>query len=719
MLSATCRSSFVAAAAVVVCACTMPQRRAAVAAPAQGDALPATARRPLMRFPDIHGDTIIFVYGNDIWSVAADGGDATRLTFHDGAERFPKFSPDGDLIAFTGEYDGNGDVYVMDSGGGNIRRVTYHPGFDQVIGWHPKSGKILFRSARSSFSRFNRLFLISPDGTGLETLILNEAATGSFSPDASKIAYNKTARENRTWKRYRGGRAQEVYIYDFATDTDTNVTNFDGTDRIPMWIGDKVYFTSDRDRVLNIYSVDPATRRVEQLTHHTDYDARRPSAGGTSIVYEVGGSLWVLDVTTKRTRQVPVAIRADAEEARPHLESVADRITGFDVSPSGKRALIVARGEIFSVPRKDGPTRNLTADCGARDKDAAWSPDGKTVAYFSDKRGEYELYLVDAKGKTEAVRWSRHKDGYRHTLRWSPDSKKIAFADQTLRCYYLDVKTKKITEIDRAEFENVDVSLDVKPIYDFAWSPDSRYIAYSKMNADLVFQIHIYALDTGRSHRVSNGLFNDFHPTFTRDGEHLLFVSNRRFDPTFCDFEWEMVYKDVAGLYAMTLRDDGPSILPYKSDEEEVEEDDDAADDEADENAAADHDDADTDDGAGNDDVVIDFDGIAGRVEALPLSRGNYRTLATNDGAVFYLNAADGDFNRFEYRAVGPRNLYRFSFDDREEATVVKGVSGYRISADGKTIVYRKGDSIGLVSASATASDGDKLDLSDLQMWLD
>ena len=729
------------------CSCALPERHTAVAEsnqPTTTTSQPAAAlasqlagsspRRPLMRFPDIHGDRIVFVYGNDIWTVGAEGGDAVRLTLHDGAEQFPRFSPDGQLIAFTGEYDGNADVYVMNAMGGQIRRVTYHPGFDQVVGWHPTNGKILFRSGRSSFSRFNRLFLASTDGTGIEELILNEAANGSFAPDGSKIAYNKTARENRTWKRYRGGRAQEVYIYDFEADTDTAVTNFDGTDRIPMWIGDKVYFTSDRDRVLNIYSVDPETKAIEQITHHTEYDARRPSAGGNKIVYELGGSLWVLDVDTKQTKQVPIEIRADAPETRPRLVDVSGNITGFDVSPSGKRALVVARGEVFSVPKKDGPTRNLSRDCGARDKDAAWSPDGKTVAYFSDKSGEYELYLIDSKGRTEAVRLTEHTDGYRHTLRWSPDSNKIAYADHTLRFYYIDVETKDITEVDRAEFENVDVALDVKPIYDFAWSPDSRFIAYSKMNADLVFQVHIHSLDTGKTTRVGNGLFSDFHPVFTPDGEHLLFVSNRRFDPTYCDFEWELVYKDVAGIYAMTLRKDGPSILPYKSDEEETDrgdEDDDEADDvdtDEDSRSSGSSEDAKETEDDGDDDedgddegveVVIDFDGIADRVEALPLPRGNYRSLATNADAVFYLNADDGDFNRFEYRALGPRDLMRFSFDDREEETVVKGVSGYKISADGKSIVYRKDNSIGIVDAGETDADGDELDVSDLKILLD
>ncbi|MFQ6070127.1 MAG: S41 family peptidase [Candidatus Aminicenantales bacterium] len=658
-------------------------------------------KRPLMRFPDIHGKTVVFVHGEDIWSVPAEGGVATRLTIHDGEERFPKFSPDGKLIAFTGEYDGNGDVYVMNSYGGKITRVTYHPGYDEVVGWHPLKNKILFRSNRHSYSRFNRLYLISPDGTGLEELILHEAAQGSFSPDGKKIAYNKTSREFRTWKRYKGGRAQEVYVYDFNKNEETNITNFAGTDRIPMWIGDKIYFSSDRDGVLNIYAYDTKREKIGQITLHKEYDVRRPSMGGDKIVYELGGTLWLLDTKSKKTKKIPVEIQQDAPEVRPYLKDVKDFITDFDISPSGKRALIVARGEVFSVPREEGPTRNLTESSGSREKDAVWSPNGKSIAYLSDRSGEYEIYLTHPLGKEEPLRLTSHKDGYRHTLRWSPDSKKIAFADQTLRCYILDLTTRKIKEVDKAHYENVDVSLDLKPIYDFAWSPDSRYLAYSKMDKDLVYKVYIYSLETGKTNCVSNGTFNDFNPVFSRDGEHLFFISNRRFDPTFCDFEWEMVYKKVAGIYCLTLRKDGQPLLPFKSDEEGAEEEEKVIKEKKEVR------------------VTIDFEGLAGRIEALPLPRGNYRSLAVSKDAIFYLNAEEGDYNRFEFRARGAQNLYAFSFSSRKSHPVIEGIDSYKLSADGSHVIYRKRKMIGIIPSSAVNSKGKSLNLSGLKMWLD
>ncbi len=661
----------------------------------------ASTERPLMRFPDVHDGLVVFVHQADIWSVPAEGGVATRLTIHDGAETFPKFSPDGSLIAFTGEYDGNADVYIMDVHGGDITRVTYHPYYDEVVGWHPTKNKIIFRSFRKSFNRFNRLFLISPDGTGIEELIMHEAVQGSFSPDGNRIAYNRISRESRTWKRYRGGTAQDIYMFDFVKNKDKRLTDFEGTDRIPMWIGDKIYFSSDRDRVLNIYSYDTGSGEIDQVTRHTEYDVRRPSMGGDRIVYELGGTLWLLDVSTGETGRIPVEIRADSPEVRPYIKKVDDLITGYDCSPSGKRALVVARGEVFTVPAEEGAIRNLTEDSGARDKDAAWSPDGKSIAYLSDKSGEYEIYITDQTG-TDRTKISEHKDGYRHTLRWSPDSEKIAFADQTLSLYFIDVSSKKIKKVDKAEFENIDVSLDLKPIYDFHWSPDSRYIAYSKMNEDLVFQVYIYSLESGESKCVSNGIFNDFEPVFSKCGKYLFFVSNRRFDPTFCDFEWEMTYKKAAGIYCLNLDEQTESLLPYKSDEEK--------------DAGEEKDEEDNDDEKG---VEIDFEGIESRIEALPLPPGNYRSLATNESSIFYLNKDEGDFNRFEFRAIGPRDLMRFSFDDREEKTVIKEIDGYKLSADGKHIVYRKGSSIGIIEAAAVESSGESLDLSGLEMLLE
>ncbi|MBN2172957.1 MAG: PD40 domain-containing protein [Bacteroidales bacterium] len=655
---------------------------------------------PLMRFPDIHENLVVFVHGEDIWSVPATGGIATRLTINDGEERYPKISPDGSMIAFTGYYDGNPDVYVMNKYGGNITRLTYHPSYDQVIGWHPAKNKIIFNSYRPGYPGYTRLYLIKPDGTGLEELIMHEAAQGSFSPDGSKIAYNKVSRENRTWKRYQGGTAQEVYIYDFVTNEEKNISNYTGTDRLPMWIGDKIYFASDRDRILNIYYYDLNTATIQKVTNHSEYDVRRPSAGGNKIIYEHGGELWILDAATGKTEKIKIRIETDLPEVRPYLKDVKEDITGIGCSPNGERALINARGEIFSVPYENGPTRNLTNSSGARDKDAVWSPDGRSVAFFSDKNGEYNLYLQDQKGEKEAVQLTDYKDGYRHTLRWSLDSKKLAFTDQELTCYIIDISSKEITRVDKAYFENIDVSLDVKPIYDFNWSPDSRFLAYSKMDEDLVNKVYIYSLDDKSIHCIST-IFNDFHPVFSNDGQYLFFVSNRRFDPTFCDFEWEMVYKKTSGIYCLTLQKNGLPFNKLKSDEVKTDADKEKEKESEDKTVR----------------VVIDWEGLTDRIEALPLNRGNYRYLSVNDNALFYLNRDEGDFNRFEFRVPNNMDLYRFNFEEREEAKVIEEINLYVVSANGKKIAYKKGDDVGIIEASESDSKGHNLNLADLKMW--
>ncbi len=658
----------------------------------------AGAQDPFMQYPDIQGGIIVFASGGDLWKVSADGGTACRLTFSDGRETYPEISPDGKLIAFTGEYDGNADVYVMNIDGGDIRRLTYHPGTDEVVGWNASENKIMFTSGRNSPSRYVKMYLISPDGSGLEEMIMYDAARGSFSPDGNSIAYSKDAQDNATWKRYKGGRAQEVFIYDLKTDKETNISNYEGSDRWPMWIGDKIYFSSDRDRVLNIWSYDTGSGNIEQVTKHTTYDVRHPDFGGDKIVYELGGDIWKLDLSSGTTAKVPVQILNDMEERRPYMKDISRNITRADISPSGSRALIVARGEIFTVPEKEGSARNLTNSPGAHDKDAVWSPDGKWIAYFSDKSGEYDLYIINPDGKEDPVKLTSNRDGYRHTLRWSPDSKKIAWTDQTLTLYFIDVATRKVTKVDKEEYENVDVSLDVKSIFDYSWSPDSRFIVYSKMNKDFMYQLYVYGLESKSINCISNGLFHDFNPVFTKDGEHIMFISDRRFEPTYCDLEWEMIYRKIAGLYAVTLRKDGKSLLPYKSDEEGT-----AAPSASGPVAPV--------------TVRIDFDGIADRTEALPVAKGNYRNLAVNDEALFYLNADEGNFNRFEVSGHGPMTLYSWSFESEKENSLADNIDDYKLSAGGKTIILTKEGSVSLMPSSGGAVT--PLGLSDLKVWYD
>jgi tricorn protease len=673
--------------------------------------------------PDIHGELIAFVHGEDIWTVPAAGGIAKRITFHEGEERFPKFSPDGKRIAFTGEYDGNADVYVMNVEGGEISRVTYHPGSDEVVGWHPTSGKILFRSTRDAYSRFTRLHLIAPDGTGLEALPLPEAGWGSFSADGSRMAYTRVATEDRSWKRYRGGLAPDLYLYDFKTGKDRKLTDGRGTERFPMWIGDKIYFQADPDGLLNIWVLDPETGEQKQLTRYSDFEAGRPSDGGGLIVYDRAGRLEIFDPGAGKARAVPIEILAEAPEARPYVRSVKDLVTQIGVSPDGSRALVVARGEIFSVPREKGITRNLSQDAGSRDKDAVWSPDGKQIAFFSDRSGEYDLWLTDPLVKEKPVRLTTHADGYRHGLRWSPDSKRIAFSDQTLTLWTVDVGSRQIVKVDKADREAMDLGIDAKPICDHVWSGDSRFIAYSKLGPDLVSRIHIYSLETKESRPVTGGLVDSFAPVFSEDGLRLFFAGNRRFEPTYCDMDFELVYKKVAGMYAIALRKDSPALLPPETGDDAKPED--KAEDKAGEKTgdkAGNKPEAGKEDKPGKTEparVAIDFEDIEGRVEPLPLPRGNYRRLGFAKGALFFLDCDEGDFNRFDIREPGPRKLQAFDVAKRKARTLLEAVDDYRISADGSRIAWRRGDEVGIVDSSAENAKQEPLDLSGLTMKLD
>ncbi len=655
-----------------------------------GTAAICEAADPLLRFPDVHGDSVVFVHGEDIWTASTDGGRALRLTDDEGEERHPKFSPDGGRVAFTAEIEGNPDVWVMNADGSDLRRLTFHPSADEVVGWHPTKNKVMFRSSRSSWSRFDRLFLIGPDGRGLEELPLHEAGRGSFSADGKKIAYNRLAREDRTWKRYYGGMAQDVWLYDFETDQDRRLTTWVGTDRIPMWIGDSIYFASDRDGELNIWSYRLADGSEKRVTNHADFDIRRPSHGGTSIVYEIAGAIWILDTIDGQTRPIPIEIPTIARETMPYRKNVNESITDVGISPKGGRALIVARGDIFTVPAEHGATRNLTGTSGVRERNAVWSPDGERIAFFSDADGEYQLYVGHATIGGESRKLTSRDRGYPHTPRWSPDGRKIAFTDETLTLFVIDVATGELVMVDRAEVEPMDIGLEDKPISDHHWSPDSRWLAYSKIGLDHVSNVHLYSLDTGATHNVSNGLFNDFGPVFTPDGQHLLFVSNRRFNPTYCDFEWEMVYKDVAGIYALTLRADGEALLPPLSDEVE------AADAEIDEWRGKPKEEKKVE-------VRVDLDGIAARIEALPVPASNYRDLAPGDDALYFLDGDDGDFNRFEYRRLPPRTLKKFDLEDRETTTVAERINEFVLAADGEHLVWRRGDTVGIVESNGGA----------------
>lgn len=684
--------------------------------------LSAAEEARLMRFPDISKESIVFSYGGDLWTVPVAGGVARQLTTHDGYERFAKFSPDGKWIAFTASYDGNEDVNVIPAEGGAPKRLTYHPSPDWVLDWHPKNGTILFRSAKKSIvPRYNKLFLVSPDGGFPEELPLFEAELTSFSPDGTKIAYNRTATEFRTWKRYRGGWQQDVWIYDLARNTSERITDYTGTDAFPMWHGDRIYFISDRDHTMNVYCYDLATKKTRKVTNHDAYDVKFPSLGPDAIVYENGGWLYVLDLATEKTRKVEIEIPSDRVLARPSYRNVGGNIGSGTLSKTGKRAVLEARGDVFTVPAEKGDWRNLTQSPGSRERQPAWSPDGKWIAYLSDKTGEYEIYLRDPEGKKEEIQLSRYLKEFPFSLQWSPDSKKLLFHDQTYSLYYIDIDEKVVRRIDTSDWNDIG---------DYTWSPDSKWVAFSKLGDNFMSSIYLYSLADGSMHRVTNGFYDDDSPCFDPGGKYLYFISSRSYYPLMSQVESNFTYVMTSDLCALTLKADTPSPLAPESDEEEAAKDDDKKDEPAD--AAKDEVKADAKKDKAKDekkdeakdetkDIAIDFEGLADRIVSFPVGPGNFGGLRATEGKVFYASFEDAPLP-FGEDELPPQTitLHVYDLKDRETKEVIGGINGYDISADGKKLLYIAKGVFGITDAAPGKKPGDgAIDTQSMQMLVD
>lgn len=662
----------------------------------------------LMRFADIHRDTIVFVHAGDIWTVPTAGGAARRLTSDVGMEVFPKFSPDGEWIAFSAEYSGNRQVYVMPVDGGTPRQLTFYNdvgpmpprgGFDyQVMDWTTDGRGILFRANRLPWGvRMGRPYIVPFEG-GMETpLAVPESGGGMFSPDGTKLVYTPIARAFRTWKRHRGGRAQDVWIYDLARNTSEQITEFDGTDNQPMWVGNTIYFTSDRDRRLNLYARDVDGKEVRQITQHEDFDVLWPSAGPTQIVYECGGYLYRYDAARAESKRVSVTIGGDFAETLPRMRDISSDVGSVALSPSGKRAILEARGDVFSAPAEDGEPRNLTRTPGVREMQPRWSPDGRWVAYLGDASGELELYVKAHDGSGEARRITTDGDTWRFAPSWSPDSKKLAFADTKQRLRWVDVNSGELHDLDQGVFANITT---------YRWSPDSRWMVYTKTDETRFASIFVASIEDGQVRRLTGEGTNDTQPVFDPEGRYLYFLSDRDFNLTFSGYEFNYFYTDPTRVFVATLQADGPPLLQAKSDEEEIDEpegDDEATD-------AEDVPDEDgKDEGASELVVTIDFDGFSSRVAALPGESGNYGTLrATEKGPIWGVRGDDGS------------RIEMFDIESEEVETVLDGASGFGLSADGKKLLYATSSGWGIVDAAPGQSmDGNGLDLDGLQLKVD
>lgn len=704
------------ALAAAAIAATVALALAAPVAPVAGRAAAEPAR--LLRFPTISKDRVAFAYANDIWVAPRAGGVAERLTTHEGQEWFPHFSPDGKWIAFTGDYDGNRDVYVIPAGGGEPKRLTWSPDIggdiaermgpdNAVLGWTP-DGKVVYRSRRDQWNAFNgRPWVVAPDGGLPEPLPIPYGGCVSFSPDGKQVAYNDTWREFRTWKRYKGGMAQEVFTYDLATRAQTRITDSESVDDFPMWApNNTIYFVSERDKRANLFAYDLGAKTTKKLTEFADYDVKFPTLGPGAIVFEKGGWIHTYDLATGAVKRIDIEVPSDKILARPKYLKVGDDIDEFTVSPDGKRAAFVARGEIFTVPAEKGEPRNITQTSGARERRLAWSPDGRSIAYVSDESGEQELYIRPQDGKGAATRLASDGHCARFQPIWSPDSKKLVFADSELRLYWVDVATKKVTEIDRGyQWE----------LTQYSWSPDSKWVAFAKIGDNFFSSIYLYSLDGGAVTRVTDGFTQDFEPVFDPDGKYLYFLSDRDWSPTFTQYESNFFYARRTRPYALTLRADVASPFAPQSDETEVEGAEGAKKDEGGDDAKA---------GKGGkggkekktaEPVKIDLDGLGTRIAPFDVSPGNYGRLAAVSGKVLWLSQPTGGADGEEVKS----SLRIYDMEKRKESEAASGVANFEIAARGEKMIITSEKKYAIVDVAADQKMEKTLKTSGMEMLLD
>ncbi len=657
----------------------------------------ASAQTKLLRFPDISGDRVAFCYAGDIWTAPAGGGTATRLTSHSGQEIFPKFSPDGRQIAFTGQYDGDEQVYVVPATGGAPKQLTYYPaqgplpprwGYDhQVYGWTPDGKEILLRSLRDADGGRTETALYTVQATGglPEALPMPTSGAGDFSPDGKLVVYSPLFRDFRTWKRYEGGWAQDLSIFDLDSHEGLNITNHPRSDRDPMWIGDKIYFSSDRDGTLNLFAYDTEAGSISQLTQSKTWDVRWPSADERGrIVYELDGELHIYDTGSGQDRKIDITVPNDGVAMRPSRYSAAKNIEAFQLSPKGERALFVARGDIFTAPIEKGAPRNLTSSSNAHDKWARWSPDGAKIAFISDLSGEDEIYIIDQDGSSPAEQLTRNGEGMRYAPAWSPDGKRLAFSDKRGKVVVLTLEDKKLVEI-----------ADEKRglVMDYSWSPEGGHLAFSLTDPSQFSSIYIWSVADGQTKRVTGELFNEEEPVWDPEGNYLFYLSDREYAPQVSTFEWNYATNRTTGIFALALRKDVEHPFPPESDEVTIEKDDEAEGEKEEE----------TDKPSEEKGYIeIDFDGLAARAIRIPVESDNYGNLHANKGHLLYQNQGAFLYGRESYAEPA---LMIFSFEDREATEIADDVSGFVLSADGSKVLVRQGRDYNLYSAKPKADD--------------
>ncbi len=671
----------------------------------------------LLRFPVAGKDQVVFTYAGDLYSVPSGGGVARKLTNHPGMEMFPRFSPDGKTIAFSAQYDGNTEVYTMPAEGGTPKRITYTAtlGRDDVsdrmgpnnivMGWTPDGQHVIYRSRATTFNDFKGMLWKAPlNGDLSEQIPLSSAGWASYNEDGSRLFFNKVFREFRTWKYYRGGQADDIWSIDFKTGALENLTQNAAQDIVPMYYKGKVYFASDRDRIMNLFEYDPASRQTRKLTGFTDYDVKFPSMNNGLIAFENAGYIYIYDVNTQKQTRVTVQIREDFATGRNKQTNAARFITSADISPDGKRAAFSARGDVFSVPAEKGVVRNLTRSSGAHDRNVNWSPDGKWIAFISDKSGEYELYIQAQDGSAEAVAVSSGGGAYKYDAKWSPDARYVLLSDRANELYYYDVATKKKTLVVKSEEWE---------ITDFSWSPDSKWIAYSFPSQVNTSRIQLYNLSSKEIIQATDEWYDAQNPVFSPDGKYLYFVSQRTYNPIYSNSEWNHAYVDMSKLYVLHLTNQTPSLYKQENDEVKTETENkkeaEPKKDTKEKNKPTGSEKANDSNEESKVTVKVDKDNILKRVEELPVQAGNFWNIQPTKNGLYYHFAGMGKSMAVKF----------FSNEDKKENNI-GNFSTFILSANRTKVLMGKGDKYYIDSpGTSEMSTNKELNLSDLNVTVD
>ncbi|MEB2777199.1 PDZ domain-containing protein [Algoriphagus sp. D3-2-R+10] len=654
----------------------------------------------LMQLPDVSETQITFTYGDDIWVVPKQGGVAQRLTSPAGPEMYPRFSPDGNQIAFSANYNGNYDVYVMPTSGGVPTRLTYHGMPNVVQGWTPDGKSVLFTSGRESGKeRFSQFYTVSSTGGLPAKLPVPYGEFASYSPDGKRFAYTDRSRVNRNWKRYRGGTAPDILLFDLVDYKTENITNNTANDELPMWIGDAVYYMSDNgpEQRNNLWKYDLTSKQNTQLTEFKDFDITFPSNSEKEIVFEAGGSLYLYDIASGEAKRVGIQIISDQKAMIPKIVSLESDLMAASLSPDGNRVIANARGELFNLPAKEGFVTNLTNTSGVAERYPEIAPDAKKIAYWSDATGEYQLTIktlgVDSQTKT----LTNFKDGFGYNIFWSPDSKKIVSVNQAMEVLLIDAVSGDVQVIDNGKYM-FEGSLRG---FGVSWSPDSRYISYSlSKNNRATSTLFVFDTKSGKTSQITSGFYADQSPTFSEDGKYLFFRTNRNFDPQYSDIDNTFIYSNTTGVAVGTLNQSIPSLISLKNDEIKVEEEksdkeDDKKDDKKEEPES----------------VEFETSSFENRIEMLEIPNGNIGGLATLEGKLLYVrhpNTGVGEDSK--------SSLQLYDLEDKESKTVIDGVNGFSLSADRKKVMVFSMGKLAVIDPAPDQKIEETVPLGDMQM---